>query len=87
MSPGYDDLRLFLNLRRGMDAYYKNVYSKALSNFSKLTPQKPDARLEKQHLKKAVEACNKIALELKDEKKTQASAKCQLLAEQIKKML
>ncbi len=87
MDPGHDDLRFFLNFSRAMDAYYKNAYSKALSNFSKLTPQKLDARSEKQHLRKAVDVCNKIASELKDEKKTQASAKCQLLAEQIKKML
>ena len=84
---GHDDLQFFLNFSRGMDAYYKNVYSRALSNFAKLTPHMPNARLEKQHLRKAEEVCNKIASELRDEKKARASAKCQFLAEQIKKML
>jgi hypothetical protein len=87
IDPAHDDLQFFLNFSRGMDAYYKNAYSRALSNFAKLTPHRPDVRLEKHHLRKAEEVCNKIASELRDEKKARASAKCQFLAEKIKKML
>jgi hypothetical protein len=70
-----------------MGAYYKNAYSRALAYFAKLVPLRADKKLKKEYLKKAEEACYRISSELGEEKRKKASAQCQLLATQIKKML
>jgi hypothetical protein len=81
------DLQFYLNFSLGMGAYYKNAYSRALAYFAKLIPLRADKKMKKEYLKKAEEACYRISSELGEEKRKRASAQCQLLATQIKKML
>jgi tetratricopeptide (TPR) repeat protein len=87
MDPQNSGLQFYLNFSLGMDAYYKNAYSRALAYFAKLVPLRADKKLKKEYLKKAEEACYRISSELVEEKRKRASAQCQLLATQIKKML
>ena len=87
LHPHDSDLRFLLNFSLGMNAYYKNAYSRALSCFTKLIPLRINSNLKRDYLKKAEGVCLKIASELGDEKGPKATAKCQFLAEQIKRML
>jgi hypothetical protein len=87
MDPHHRDLLFFLNFSSGMNAYYKNAYSKALSHFTRLIPLRIRTKLKKEYLKKAEEACRKIYSEWKDEKGERAAQKSRILADQIKKML
>ena len=86
-DPRHSDLQFFLNFSLGMDAYYNNAYSKALSYFSKLIPLRMDLKTKKDYLKRAEEVCYKISSELGDEKGLKGTRKCRFLADQIKKML
>jgi tetratricopeptide (TPR) repeat protein len=87
LNPRYVLLQALLNLSQGMDAYYRNDYSKALSHFSKLTRIPADGKVKKEFLKKAGEACMKIASEWKEEKGPKAAVRARSVAEQIKRML
>jgi hypothetical protein len=87
LDPHHSDLRFFLNFSLGMNAYYNNAYSKALSYFAKLIALRMDPKVKKDYLKKAEEVCHKISSELGDEKGLKATRKCRFLADQIKKML
>jgi tetratricopeptide (TPR) repeat protein len=87
LDPHHRDLRFLLNFSLGMNAYYTNAYSKALSHFTKLIPLRITTKVEKDYLRKAEEVCLKISSELRDEKGLRATTKCRFLADQIKKML
>jgi len=87
IDPGHRHLRFLLNFSLGMDAYYKNAYSKTLSYFSRLVSSRLSGESEKDYLRKIEEVCRKISSELEDEKKLKASQESRLLADQIKKML
>jgi tetratricopeptide (TPR) repeat protein len=87
LNPRHLVLQFLLNLSQGMDAYYRNDYPKALSYFSKLTRLPADGKLKKEFLKKAGEACMKIASEWKEEKGPKAAARARSVAEQMKRML
>jgi len=85
MEPSNHELQFFLNFSLGMNAYYQNAYSKAMSHFRKLVRLRLGMKLKKEYLRKAEEVCHKISAELKEEKNVKASAKCRFLADQIKK--
>jgi len=87
MNPRNREFQFLLNFSLGMNAYYKNAYSKALSFFAKLVPLRIEKRLKKENLRKAEEVCRKIYSELKDEKGGKAVTKSRILADRIKKML
>ncbi len=80
-------VQFLLSLGLGMEAYYRNNYPRALSHFSKLVALQPDGKLKREHLKKAGEACHKIAEEWREEKNAKAAGRAQSIAEQIKAML
>jgi hypothetical protein len=44
-------------------------------------------KLKREYLKKAEDVCYKISSELRDEKKVRTTARCRLLADEIRKML
>ena len=85
MEPSNRELQFFLNFSFGMNAYYQNAYSKALSYFTKLVRLRLNTKLKKEYLRKAEEVCHNISAELREEKRVKASAKCRFLADQIKK--
>jgi hypothetical protein len=87
LNPRHLMLQSLLKLSQGMDAYYRNDYPKALSYFSKLTRLPADGKLKKEFLKKAGEACMKIASEWKEEKGPKAAVRARSVAEQMKRML
>ena len=87
IDPRQKDLRFLLNFSLGMNAYYKNAYSKALSYFAKLVPLRINAKLKKEYLRKGEDVCRKIFYELKEEKGLKTITKSRFLADQIKKML
>jgi tetratricopeptide (TPR) repeat protein len=87
LDPRHLVLQSLLNLSQAMDAYYRNDYPKALSYFSKLTRLPVDGKPKREFLKKAGEACLKIASEWKEEKGPRAAARARSVAEQMKRML
>ena len=87
IDPHDQILRFLFNFSLGMNAYYKNADSKALSYLSRLVSFRLDGKLEKGYLSKTEEVCRKISSELEDEKRLKASQKSRLLADQIRKML
>jgi hypothetical protein len=68
-----------------MNEYYRNIYSKSLSYFAKLTLLKSDGKWKKEYLKKVEEVCNKICSELKEEKGLKGARKAGSLADRIRK--
>lgn len=87
MDPPNLELQFLLNFSLGMNAYYKNAYSKALSYFWKLIHLKLDGKFKKDYIKKMEEVCHKIAMELQEEKRLKIARKAYSLVDQIKKML
>jgi hypothetical protein len=87
VDPRHPNLQSFLNLSYGMGAYYGNDYPRALSYFLKLTHLSSDGKLKREYLKKAEEACHKIASEWREEKGLKAAGRARSVAEQIKRML
>jgi len=85
MDPLNHELQFFLNFSLGMNAYYQNAYSKALSYFVRLVRPRLNRKLKREYLRKAEEVCHRISSELREENRVKASAKCRLLAGQIKK--
>ncbi len=57
----HPELRSLLNFSQGMDAYYRNDYPKATLLLSKTDPSQTDGKLKREFLRKAEEACHKIA--------------------------
>jgi tetratricopeptide (TPR) repeat protein len=82
-----NDLQFLLNFSLGMNAYYNNTYSKALSHFRKLVHLPSSVIGRKEYLKKAEEVCQKMALELREGKGPMGGRKASSLADRIKKML
>lgn len=78
-------IQLLLHFSRGMEAYYKNRYAKALSHFSRLASSPQGIRGRKEYMKKAEEACHKIVSELKDDKKTRGMRRASSVADRLKK--
>jgi len=87
ISPKHPELQSFLNFSLGMDAYYRNDYTKAISRFHKLISPKSNGKFKREYLRKAEEACHKMAAEMKEERGLKAARKAQTIAEQIKRML
>jgi tetratricopeptide (TPR) repeat protein len=87
MDPLNHELQFFLNFSLGMNAYYQNAYSKALSYFAKLVHLRLSRKLKREYLKKAEDVCYRISSELRDEKKVRTTARCRFLADEIRKML
>jgi tetratricopeptide (TPR) repeat protein len=87
MAPSDHKLQFFMNFSLGMEAYYKNAYSKTMSFFAKLVPLKLNKKLKRDYLRKAEEVCHRVSSELKEEGKLRATVRCRFLADQIKKML
>jgi tetratricopeptide (TPR) repeat protein len=85
MDPRHRDLQFLLNFSQGMDAYYNNVFPRALSHFEKLLHSRSNRKGEKEYLKKAEGACHNISLELEEGKKPKDARKASFLADQIKK--
>jgi hypothetical protein len=85
--PRNPELHALLLFSLGMDAYYRNDYPKALSHFFRLISPGPDGKFKKEYLRKAEEACHKMASELKEEKRLKTATKAQSIAEQLKRML
>jgi hypothetical protein len=76
-----------MNFSLGMNAYYKNAYSKTLSHFAKLVRLRLNKKLKRDYLRKAEEVCHRVSLELRGEGEVRTTARCRFLADQIKKML
>ena len=87
IDPCHRDLQFLLNFSLGMNAYYKNAYTKVISHFSRLLPLRLSGKPKKDHLRKAEEVCRKISSELEDEKSLNVARKSRFLADQIRKML
>jgi len=81
------ELHSLLNFSLGMDAYYRNDYPEALSYLSKLSRLQPEGKLKREYLKKAGEACHKIASEWREERRLKGAGKAHSIAELIKRML
>jgi len=79
------DLRFLLNFSLGMNAYYDNVYPKALSHFSTLIPLKSKVKGQKEYLRKVEEVCHHIASEWKEERGLRDARKAFSLADRIRK--
>jgi tetratricopeptide (TPR) repeat protein len=87
IDPSDKELRFLRYFSLGMNAYYKNAYSKALTLFAKLAHLKLNGKLKKDYVKKMEEVCQKIYTELKEEKKLKIAKRAHSLADQMKKML
>jgi tetratricopeptide (TPR) repeat protein len=87
MNTHHHEFQFLLNFSLGINAYYNNLYSKALSHFEKLIRLKSNVKWKKEYLRKAEEICRKVSYELKDGKGLRGLKKANSLAEQIKKML
>jgi tetratricopeptide (TPR) repeat protein len=87
MEPSDHELQFFVNFSLGMKAYYRNAYSKTLSLFAKLIHLSLNRKLKRDYLRKAEEVCHRISSELKGDGEIRTTARCQFLADQIKKML
>ena len=85
MDPHNHGLQFLLNFSLGMNEYYKNVYSKSLSYFSRLIPPKLDGKLKRQYLRKVEEVCKKIFSDVKEEKGLKAAREAGSLADRIGK--
>jgi hypothetical protein len=68
-----------------MNEYYRNVYSKSMSYFTKLIPLDLNEKLKKEYLRKVEEVCNKICSEWREEKGLKAAKKAGSLADRIRK--
>jgi hypothetical protein len=85
MDPHNPDLQFLLNFSLGMNEYYRNVYSKSMSYFTKLIPLDLNEKLKKEYLRKVEEVCNKICSEWREEKGLKAAKKAGSLADRIRK--
>ena len=85
MDPKNRHLQFFKHFSAGMEAYYKNDSMKSLVHFSRLAQPGMEIKGRREHLRKAEEACHKISLELKEEKRLKSSKKASALADQLKK--
>ncbi|MDI7259987.1 MAG: hypothetical protein QME90_08720 [Thermodesulfobacteriota bacterium] len=87
LNPHHNELHFLLHFSRGMNSYYKNDYSKALSCWGKLISLPLEKNFKKHYAKKLVDICHKIAMELKEEGRPKLERRACSLADQIKIML
>jgi tetratricopeptide (TPR) repeat protein len=87
LDPHHREFQFLLNFSLGMNAYYNNLYSKALSHFAKLIHLKSKVRRKKEYLRRIEETCRKVSYELKEGRGLKGSRKASSLANHIKKML
>jgi len=87
MDTHHRDLQFLLNFSLGMNAYYNNLYSKALSHFTKLIHLRSSVKGKKEYLRRVEEISRKIPSELKEGIRLKSSRKANFLADQIRKML
>jgi hypothetical protein len=85
MDPSNHNLQFLLNFSLGMNAYYRNDYTKSMSKFTKLIPLQWNGKSQKEYLRKVEEVCNKICLEWKEEQSLKAAKKAGSLADRIRK--
>ncbi|MEW6375869.1 MAG: hypothetical protein AB1502_08775 [Thermodesulfobacteriota bacterium] len=85
MDPYHREFQFLLNFSLGMNAYYKNAYSRALSHFEKLLHLKLNMKMKKDYLRKVEEVCHKVSSELVEEKGLKVARKAGFLADRIKK--
>ncbi len=83
MAPERSEISFLFRFCLGMNAYYSNLYSKALSNFEKLLSIK--SKKKKDYLKKVEEVCQKITNEMEDEKDLKVSHGAETIVERIKR--
>jgi len=84
-SPLSQELQSLCSFSLGMNAYYHNAYSKALSHLSKFVLNKSKSKVNKEYLKKAEEVCHHIFSELKEEGRIQIARRARSLADRIRK--
>lgn len=87
LGPSSEELLFLMDFSRGMDAYYKNAYSKALSLWGDLIHLRLNRDLKKNYVRKMEEVCRKIKGELREERRLAVAKKAGTLADQIRKML
>ncbi|NWF94225.1 MAG: hypothetical protein HXY46_15095 [Syntrophaceae bacterium] len=87
MDAEHPDLRFFQNLSLGMQAYYDNLYPKALACFTKLVNSNSKASGKKDYLRRVEEVCSKISSELREGRNLRGARKASSLADRIRKML
>jgi tetratricopeptide (TPR) repeat protein len=87
IDPSDNELRFLHHFSLGMNAYYKNAYSKVLTFFAKLVHLKWNGKLKKNYVKRMEELCQKIGIELEEEKRLELAKRAHSLADQMKKML
>lgn len=89
LRTGISDSKfLFLLLfSQGMDAYFKNAYSKVMTLWERLVRLSVPQTIKKTYFKKMEEVCRKIKNELEEERRLTLAKKAETLAERIIKML
>ncbi|NWG01770.1 MAG: hypothetical protein HXY44_02800 [Syntrophaceae bacterium] len=85
LDPRNPDLQFLLNFSLGMNAYYRNAYSKSMAYFKKLISLNTNGKLNKQYLRKVEEVCHQICSEWKEEKGLKASNQAESLADRVRK--
>jgi len=86
MNPHHRDLQFLLHFSLGMNAYFKNDYSKAISHFEKVLQPRWKTKAKKEYLRKVEEVCHKISVELEEEEETlEGARKARFIADRIKK--
>ncbi len=78
---------LLLLFSQGMDAYFKNAYSRVITLWKRLVRLPVPPSIKKTYFKKMEEVCRKIKNELEEEKRLALAKKAETLADQILKML
>ena len=87
MAPYRSDLSFLLDFSLGMDAYYNDANSKALAHFEKLPSVWPKDEVPFEYLRKVEQTCDRICVELKEEKRRKTFLLACSIADEIKKML
>jgi len=81
------EIPFLLHFSQGMDAYFKNAYSKVIAIWEGLLRSPIHKGFKKIYIKKMEEVCRKIINELEEEKRSPLARKAKALADQMSKML
>jgi tetratricopeptide (TPR) repeat protein len=84
-APRSKSLRSLLNFSLGMDAYYKNAYTRSLFYFEKLNSSDMRKTLKSKYVKRAGEVCLKISSDLRVENQTRGAKRAGSLAQKLGK--
>ncbi|MDP3017746.1 MAG: hypothetical protein Q8N70_11845 [Deltaproteobacteria bacterium] len=87
LGPPHNELLFLLYFSLGMDAYYKNLYTRTLSFWGKLISIRLKKYFKKHYARQLEEVCHKMASELNEEGRPKLAQKALSLADQTKKML